>query len=69
MGCTDGEHLGLDLSHVFSGHRRALIGVGRAAMLHRPARVRATFPAPIEGNASPTDGRRGSRASAVGSRF
>ena len=27
MGSTDGEHLGLDLSHVFSGHRRALIGV------------------------------------------
>ena len=27
MGSTDGEHLGLDLSHVFSGHRRALVGV------------------------------------------
>ena len=27
MGSTNREHLGFDLSHVFGGHRRALIGV------------------------------------------
>ena len=56
MGSTNGEHLGFDLSHIFSGQRRALIGIkprGDAAPTGEGAR---DFPRTTEGTHHPRVG-------------